>query len=217
MVNPQTSDREARIAAFREAARPIIEELARLGIEVDFLADLINKPVDYQRAIPLLLEWLPQMEDPDVKEVLVRALTDRRWAKPVAARPLIEEFRKTPVDTQPSLKWAIGNALAEVADASVFEELVELIRDRKHGRGRKMLTLALARTKDPRAVPVLVELLNDEQMVGPAVAGLRLIAPPEARADIAPFVDHPMTWIRNEAKRALVKIDKKLARAAKKR
>jgi len=231
--------REALIAAARRAEAPILKELARLGFQLESLSELYSRlrsdivkssdnvlqvksveelyrePVDYRAAIPILIKWLPRVDNTAVKTALVRALSIK-WARPAAARPLIEEFRKAPESEELGLKWTIGSALSEVADADVFDDLVELVRDKQHGRAREMLAVALAKTKDPRAVDVLIKLLDDEQIAGHAVYALRLLAPPEARGALERFVDHPKTWVRNEAKRALAKIDKKLARAGKK-
>ncbi|MBC7252108.1 MAG: HEAT repeat domain-containing protein [Anaerolineae bacterium] len=236
----QDPDRQARIAAARRAEAPILAELAQVGIHINTLGDLkgpvrldilreVDKrgipreklpeflqrgPVDYRAGISVLLKWLPLVDNLDVKWAIVDALA-WKWAKPVAARPLIEEFRKTPMERW-GFKWSIASALCEVADASVFDDIVELVRDKRHGRAREMLAVALAKTKDPRAVDVLIELLDDEEIAGHAVYALRLLAPPEARSALERFVDHPKTWVRNEAKRALAKIDKKLARSGKK-
>lgn len=240
MVKNQESNREALIAASRRAEAPILAELVQLGfqlervsdlysklrsdvfdtdekvLQVERVSDLYRKPIDYRAAIPVLLKWLPQASNLDVKETLVRALTVK-WAKPVAARPLIEEFRKAPETEESGLKWAIGNALSVVADASVLDDIVELVRDKRHGRAREMLAVALSNMKDPQAVDVLIGLLDDEEVAGHALVALRKLAPPEARSAIERFVDHPKTWVRNEARRALAKVDKKLARAGKKR
>jgi hypothetical protein len=210
-------ERQQQIAKNREDSKPIIDDLAQIGIYVEWVSDLIYKyPSKYQtnhrEIIPILLRWLPLIENPDIKGDIVGALSVP-WAKGVAARPLIEEFRKAQEGR--SLKWAIGNALSVVADKSVFDELVELVRDKRHGKAREMLPLALVKTKDPRVVSILIELLDDEEIAGHAVSALRRLAPPEARTAIEPFISHPKTWIRNEAKRALAKIDKKLARKPK--
>ncbi|MFB0537483.1 MAG: HEAT repeat domain-containing protein [Anaerolineae bacterium] len=239
MVKNQESNREALIAASRRAEAPILAELAQIGLQLESLTDLTSrlrsdipctpegvlqieriedlyrKPIDYRAAIPILLKWLPLVDNKRVKWTIVDALSIK-WAKPMAARPLIEEFRKAPME-EVSLKWSIANALSEVADASVFDDIVELVRDKRHGRTREMLAPALANTKHPRAVEVLIELLDDEEIAGHAVYALRLLAPPEARSALERFVDHPKTWVRNEARRALAKIDKRLARAGKNR
>lgn len=239
MVKNQESNREALIAASRRAEAPILAELAQLGfqlewvsdlyrklrsdifdtgnkiLQVEQVSDLYRKPIDYRAAIPTLIKWLPLVDDRAVKMELVDALSIK-WAKPAAARPLIEEFREAPSEDI-NFKWAIANALSVVADVSVFDDIVELVRDKRHGRAREMLAVALANMKDPRAVDVLIELLDDEEVAGHAVLALRKLAPPEERSAIERFVDHPKTWVRNEARRALAKIDKKLTKAGKER
>ena len=80
-----------------------------------------------------------------------------------------------------------------------------------------MLAVALGNMKDSRAVDVLIESLDDPEVAGHALSALRKLAPPEAREAIKPFVDHPRTWVKNEAKRALSTIDSELARTEKKR
>jgi len=233
----QDPERQSRIAAARRAEAPILAELAQVGIHIKTLSDLTSRlrseifeggeqvlpikqlsdlyrePIDYRAGIPILLKWLPLVDNWNVKWAIVDALS-WKWAKPIAARPLIEEFRKAPMEKS-GFKWSITSALCEVADASVFDDLVELARDKRHGRARGMLPVALAKTKHPRAVEVLIELLDDEEIAGNAVYALRLLAPPEARSAIERFVDHPQSWVRNEARRALAKIDKKLAKATK--
>ncbi len=215
MMNDGKTKREARITAFDEASKPILAELTESGVKVKDLSQLINQPIDYQGAISILLKWLPLVDNIDVKTTLVRALTVK-WARPVAARPLIEEYLKAPMD-ETDIKWAIGNALSVVADDGVFDDVVAIARDRKHGRTREMFALALGNMKDPRTVAVLVELLDNEEVAGHALVALRKLAPVEAREAIERFVDFPKTWVRNEAQRALAKIDKKIARQAEKR
>jgi len=75
---------------------------------------------------------------------------------------------------------------------------------------------ALFEKEDLTVVDVLVELLDDEEIAGHALIALRKKALPEARSAIEPFVEHPKTWIRNEARRALAKIDRKLAKTGEK-
>jgi HEAT repeat protein len=129
---------------------------------------------DFEAAVPVLVEWLPRVETALVKERIVRSLTGEKAATPLALEPLVAEFRRADDD---GLKWAIGNALATLADDSIAEELVELARDRRHGRSREMLMDALARTKDERALDALVELVDDDDVAGHAISALRRLGP----------------------------------------
>src|SRR2546423_273352 len=122
----------------------------------------------YPEAVPTLLKWLPRTRDPDLKHDLVRALSVP-WAKPTAASPLIQEFVNASDQSEFGLRWTIANALAVVADDSVFEEVASLLGNKEYGRAREMLALALANMKMPRAIDVLTEPLQDPALPGHAV------------------------------------------------
>ncbi|HZM18603.1 MAG TPA: HEAT repeat domain-containing protein [Gaiellaceae bacterium] len=129
---------------------------------------------DFEAAAPVLVYWLPRVKTALVKERIVRSLTGERAATPLALEPLVAEFRRADDD---GLKWAIGNALATLADDSIADKLVELAQDRRHGSSREMLMDALARTKDERALDALVELVDDDDIAGHAISALRRLGP----------------------------------------
>lgn len=204
-------DREAVWEKRRLDDLRVVQALRQAGVDVSSVYDLVNTKDPYPQAIPVLVSLLHEEMEDHIKEGVVRALTVKE-ARGIAARPLIEEFLRN-TDYQnpkayPSLKWAICNALSEVADDTVFDELVALIRDRRHGKAREMLALALAKVHDPRAADVLIGLLDDDEMAGHAILGLRKLRAAKARPYIEPFLNHPNTWIRNEAKKAMATFDK---------
>ena len=162
-----------------------------------------------------LLEWLPKAGNLDLVEAIARALTDRR-ARPMAARPLIDAFRAVPDDAPhaSSVRWAIANGLATVADASVSQDLVDLVTDRRYGSARQMLPDALVRARVPGASGILFDLLDDPDIDGHVVVALAVLAPPEGRARIEPFVNDRRSWVRRAAKRALFRIDAKASTGA---
>jgi hypothetical protein len=191
----------------RRDAAPVVAELRAAGLEVDSVADLHTRRMNYRHAVPILMRWLPRIDNPAVKEDIVRSLTVE-WAKPQAGPLLIDEFRRADDPGEElGLRWAIGNALAEVADDSVFEEVADLASDRSWGRSREMLTVALGNMSDPRAVEVLRGLLQDEQVAGHAVMAVGKLGAREARPDIEPLLDHPRAWVRQKAKEVLAELD----------
>lgn len=199
--------REPPLAQNLQAAQPVLRELADAGFEVTWVSDLYRKRMRYESAIPVLLRWLPRVANRAVKEEIVRALSVP-WAKPGAAPALIEEFRRTDDATGTGIKWAIGNALSIVADDSVFGDIVHLVRDRGHGRAREMLAVALGNMKDPAAVDCLIELLDDTDTQGHALIALGKLRAEKARPRITQFLDHSKAWVRQEARRALTKLNK---------
>ena len=202
---------EANRQRYQAAAAPVFADLRAHGVAIDSQIKELRtaSPKAYAIALPILTRWLPRIDDPDVKEDIVRTLSLRSARS--AAPALIEEFRRTDGVTRAGLHWAIGNALEVLAHDGIAEQLLELSRDRSYGHARQMVVLGLGKLKHPQVVDSLIALLDDPDVSGHAVGALRRIADPRSRTALEPFLTHPRTWIRNEAKKAVAKIDKKLA------
>jgi HEAT repeat protein len=205
-------EQRENIREFNEAAKPLLEALATAGFPH---VEELRRWREYRGAVPILVEWLPKINNYRVKESIVRALTVK-WAKPSATPVLISEFRDAE-ETADSYKWAIGNALETIDDRGAAGELIELLRDKRHGSTRQMLAIALGRTGDLRAFDVLIDLLDDEGVVGHAVVGLGKLADPRARPRLESFISHQKAWIRRAAKQALSRIDKRQQKLASQR
>lgn len=201
--------RLARIAISAEVAAPIVKELVGAGFPVSHIADLLNQRRVYPSAIPILLAWLPTVENLQVKEVIVRCLSVP-FAKPMAAHPLIDAFRRAHAqdDSVLGLRWAIGNALEVVADDVVLDDMTELAQDRRYGRAREMLVVGLGNMSEQRVIPVLLDLLKDDEVSGHAIMALGTLRALAARPHVEPFLRPPKAWVRKEAKKTIAKIDK---------
>ena len=186
--------------------------LRAAGVPVDDVWDLVNSRHQYKAAIPVLLDWLQNLdrrmsenEPGRLREGIVRALTVPA-AKRIAAPALIAEFRKSSNAVDSATHWAIGNALGVVADDSFFDEIEELVRDRGHGRARQAIVLRLGRSRDPRAVSLLIALLDDDEVAAHAVSALGTLKDSTARPALEPMLNHPNALVRREAKKALAKL-----------
>lgn len=186
-------------------AAPLIQDLRDAGFVVEAVGDL-RKGAPYPAAVPILIEWLPKIEDRYVKEDVIRTLSVP-WARPDAVAPILREFKRLP-DEPLGVKWAAGNALEVIADDSVFEEIVDIATDPGYGKAREMVVAALGNMTDPRAVEILMDLLDNEAVAPFAVMGLGKLKAAAAREKIEPFLGHPEATVRREAKRALAKIDR---------
>ena len=60
---------------FRALSKPIIDELSGLGYHVESLGELRHQGKPWKSALPALLRWLPKIDNPDVKEEIVRCLS----------------------------------------------------------------------------------------------------------------------------------------------
>lgn len=194
----------------KAAVPPVVVELKAEGFSITSVSDLVNGRAAYDAsAVPILLKWLPRVNDPGLKEEIVRALTDK-LAKPAAAKPLIKEFEESTDSSPTGLRWAIGNALSVVADDSVFDDLVQLLRSSEYGRAREMLPLAFANMKRPDAVGVLIDSLADEDLSVQVrvIKALGKLRAKDASKAIQPFTKRRESWIRKEAQTALKRIAK---------
>jgi PBS lyase HEAT-like repeat len=190
----------------------LLEDLAGAGVHVRDPWELVNGDVQYRAAIPVLVDWLEHLDervptaDRDrVREGLVRALTVPA-ARPSAAPVLLGEFRRVSDPTGLGARWVIGNALEVVADDSVFDEVAAIVRDPAFGRARQMVVLGLARSKDRRAVPLLIELLDHEDVAAQAAMALGKLRAVEARSALERQLESPQPLVRREARKALAKL-----------
>lgn len=196
---------DANAKEYAAAAVGLLQDLARAGFKVESVGALRHRRARYKAAIPILLEWLPRVRYPSLKEDIVRTVSVP-WAKPAAARALVTEFRSAEDATGTGLRWAIANGLEVVADDSVFDDIVALLRDPSSGKAREMLAMALARLTPGRAIPVLVNLLGDDDVAGHAAIALGKLRAIEAVPELERLLAHPKPWVRKEVGRALAAI-----------
>ena len=190
---------------YARAAAPVLDELEAAGFRVRRVGELRRLGAEYPEAIPILIHWLPLVSYLPLKGDLVRTLSVP-WARPMAGRALIEEFRRADDPEGTGIRWEIANALAVVADDDILDDVIQLVQDPRHGKAREMLTLALANMTNPRATSVLRDLLRDEQVVGHAVMALGKLGVPEVLSELEKLTDHPKEWVRHEAAKAVTRI-----------
>jgi hypothetical protein len=183
---------------------PLVEELRKLGYEVDSPADLPRLRRRYRDAVPVLLEHLPRVTDRAVRESITRALSVP-WARPAAIRPLLDEFHGTDDEVH---RWVVGNALSVVADDSAFDDLVQIVREPRYRKAREMVVVALGNMNRRRddALAVLTELLEDDDLARHALLGLQKLRDPRARPAVEQAAQHDDRVTRFYAKRVLEKL-----------
>ncbi|MCP4308910.1 MAG: hypothetical protein GY788_29375, partial [bacterium] len=79
------AEREENRRRYREAAEGLLEDLSAAGFDVDVVAEL--KKSGGRQAVPVLVQWLPQVEYLPLKRDIIATLGSK-WARPDAARAL---------------------------------------------------------------------------------------------------------------------------------
>ena len=188
----------------------LLDDLHVAGVEVSDVWDLVNTRRPYPVAIPVLMDWLEHLDErmasawegEQLREGLVRALAVRE-ARPAAAQLLVTQMRRYRGKGGSTTAWALGNALAVVADDSVYDDLKALALDTDLGAARQMLAEALQRATNPDATATLIAMLADATVSGHAVAALAKRGDPTGIEALRPFADDPRTWVRKAARQAL--------------
>ena len=164
---------------FQREAQPLLDALEAAGLgTVDFgqFGALSHTTFDFERAAPIIVDWLPRIDDPDVKETMVRSLAGQPAARGEGARRLLAEFNRPEYESHVGLRWAIGSTLATLAGPSDADAIIEILRESRHGIARQMLCDALVRTRDHRRADVLLDLIDDDDVAGHAISALRRIS-----------------------------------------
>lgn len=164
MIREREQKRAKRTARRRAEQAQLLRELAEVGIEVETVWDLVNRPNDYQSAYPILVEHLQRPYDELNREGIARSLavadaTDIAW-KPVY-RAFVDHPHAGPGDPPP-LKFALGLALGKLMEAPQVPEALELVTNRAHGESRAPIVDFLGDFKQRKAVRTVLELLADD-------------------------------------------------------
>ncbi len=193
-----------RVRRSLDESAPILAELAEIGYKLDTLGQLRQQGKSWRSALPVLLKWLPLVDDNGVKEELVRGLSVP-WVGTHATKVLIELLKKAP--PRSSLGWAVGNALS-IVDVTGFEdEIIELCRDGSYGPARQMLVSSLARFDDSKAEDAALELLDDEDVKLHAIIALGKMRSKRALTRFQALSSDKRAVVRKEVRKAVQKIN----------
>ena len=171
MLREKETKRAAFEAELDQDEKSLVRELWDAGVDVQSVWDLVNTNTEYPNAIPILVAHLSKDHHIRTVEGIVRALTVP-YAQGIATSSLIELFKRT--DPESELKWLLGAAIAETATTESTAEVIRLLEDKKHGRGREYLPLALVHLSNNEATPILKRMLNDPIVKKNAVKAISL-------------------------------------------
>ncbi|HEX2926206.1 MAG TPA: HEAT repeat domain-containing protein [Ruminiclostridium sp.] len=181
----------------------LIQEVREKGVEISSINDLMKINMKYRDLVPILLKHLNEVTDENDKEFIVRCLGVKGFIE--ASKPLISEFYKS---NNVTFKWAIGNSLSIISDIESLPELIKIAQEKEHGIARQMIVDGLGAYKSDDIKAVLVSLLNDDEVVGHVISGISKTGDKSLIKHIEPLLTHKVKWVRNEASKAIKKLEK---------
>ena len=155
----EKEERRRRELEYKRAEEPLLAELRSVGWEVGSVWDLVNIDVAYPQAHPILARHLVRPYPPVIRDGIARALAVR---SALFAWDVVREQYLTERDE--SVRQGLAAALAAMVDRAHLDDLLVLLRDRRHGTSRNILLRGLQRLRDPRARAALEELADDPDL-----------------------------------------------------
>lgn len=179
----------------------LLKEVREKGVDIANIDDLMKIDKRFKDLIPIILKHLEEVDDEGDKEFLVRCLGVKGFVE--VTDKLISEFYRS---SNKLYKWAIGNTLYNIMDKNSLGSLLKIAQEKEHGVARQMIVLAIGKMGDEDVIPVLMDLLHDEEVVGHALTALGKFKNTELIPHIEPFINHKVKWISSEAKKILKKL-----------
>eukprot|EP01026_Neomeris_dumetosa_P004546 TRINITY_DN112224_c0_g1_i1.p1 TRINITY_DN112224_c0_g1~~TRINITY_DN112224_c0_g1_i1.p1 ORF type:complete len:176 (+),score=0.96 TRINITY_DN112224_c0_g1_i1:82-609(+) len=132
------------VERLRREQEPLLSDLSTLGLQLQSVWDLVNARYDYSAALPILIDHLQKKYSPNIQEGIVRALTVRQ-AQGIANEIILMKLKS--VDCDPLVRWALANALTQVAEKKDIEEIRKLYYDKNYHRERDILKKTLKKLR----------------------------------------------------------------------
>ena len=193
-----------RILQYRKAyfaeANPLLELLRAQGFNVSELTflDRNEQPYTKQQAMHLL-EHLNSNYSVEIKRKLARGLINIVADDQLSAA-IVSHFRNT---SDESLKTEFGQALSESCTLANLDDMVEFIKDTRHGEARFFLPDGLVRLMGKKAGNVLLTLIDDRDFNTQIIEALGKIRYVDAASSIEKYTTHKDGYVRAAAKKAL--------------
>lgn len=187
---------------FHGEMQPLLAELHAAGFPIRHVFELrskVNRPREHFRlALPILLRHFATAKNREVRYWIARALKNPH-ARPEAAAPLLNAWRLT----DPAEKWAhldytaYGEAMRKVSHDAVFDQIAELVQDRRYRWYRNNLVEALRFLRHPGVADLLTRLLDDDDVAYWATAILIVRQERRAIPHLERLRSHPEVGVRS--------------------
>ncbi|MNL25224.1 hypothetical protein D3C87_1466970 [compost metagenome] len=143
-----------------------------------------------------------EFEKRNYKSVIVRILGVKGFYE--ATETLLNLYFNKDVDID---KWAIGDTLYSIQDKRFEDEYIKIVKNENNGISRQMIVILLGKLRCEKAIPTLIDLLQDDDVDGHAIMALGYFKDRNLIEYIKPFLNNKKPWIRREAEKAIKKIN----------
>jgi len=150
--------------------RPLLDDLAAVGVAVDRPSRLLEIPDPGERIYPVLLDHLTRPDTPRwLLEWIGRAF-GRKSARPIVWDTLVKLIKSHSLEK--SAVEGVMVAISDMAQPRDLATLIDLLSDRSIGTSRIFLVSNLMRSKKPEARAALLRNQDDPDLAKEITARL---------------------------------------------
>lgn len=207
LVRRMLAEYEAGEAQMRQQPDSVLlafkQELLALGFRFQVLNQAESFMPKYKDVIlPLVLKYYRLATRKNEKEYLLGWLHHRGLEEAVPL--LLEEYYAQPPAVD---RWFISDRLYQIRSRAYIDDYLRIISNPAYGRARQMVILLVGKLKVEAAVPILIGLLEDEEVRLHAIIALGQYKREEFRGYFERFQDAKQPGWRKYARAALKKLE----------
>ena len=156
------AERQAKLIAQQaQEMRPLLDDLAAVGVVVDRPSRLLEEPDQGERIYPVLLDHLTRPYNSWLLEWIGRAF-GRKSARPVVWDNLVALIKSHSLEK--AAVEGVMVAISDMAHPRDLATLIDLLSDRSIGTSRIFLVSNLMRSKKPEARAALLRNQDDPDL-----------------------------------------------------
>lgn len=184
-----------------------VKELRALGFEFETANQAVGFLPKHKKAIvPVAVKYYrlaKELEKPNEQNYFLRFLHIKGLDDVVPM--LLEDYYSE--KTEDLTRWFISDCIYQIRARNFVKEYLDIVSSRKFGQNRQMIVLLLGKLKEESAVPVLIDLLEDEDVRLHAICALGQFKREEFRCYFERFQDSAHPGWRKYASSAIKKLD----------
>ena len=183
------------------------QELRELGFEFETSSQtLAFMPKHKETVLPLAIKYYQMAKHEDKTNEQNHFLNFLGFRGLDSIVPfLIKEFKDE--KTLDITRWFISDCLYKIRSKKYTTEYLSMVADKTFGINRQMIILLLGKLREESTVPILIDLLEDEEVRLHVICALGEFRKEEFRCHFERFVKSSHPGWRKYSKRALEKLD----------
>ena len=184
------------LAAFKQ-------ELLNLGFDFQVLNQAESLLPKYKDTVlPVVIKYYKMAKLKNEKQYLLGWFHHKGLEEVVPM--LLKDYYSNNSDID---KWAIGDRLYQIRSKKYIDDYLKIISDSSYGQDRQMIVLLVGKLKVEAAIPILIDLLEDEGVRLQAIVALGDFKRENLRPYFERFQNAKHPGWRKYAKAALKKLE----------